>query len=61
MCATSAGAVALNLWTWQLNRPYVTTFEGFDRPWSALAELLDGVEVEDVLFGGGFIAAGTRA
>jgi ubiquinone/menaquinone biosynthesis C-methylase UbiE len=55
------GAAALNLWTWQVNRTYVTTFEGFDRPWSGLEELLADVEVEEVLYGGGFIAAGTRA
>jgi SAM-dependent methyltransferase len=52
------GAPALNIWTWQLNRRYVTTFEGFDRPWSRLAGLLADVEVEEVLYGGGFIAAG---
>ncbi|HEX2105298.1 MAG TPA: methyltransferase domain-containing protein [Solirubrobacteraceae bacterium] len=54
------GAAALNLWTWQVNRPYVTTFAGFDRPWSGLEDLLGDVEVEEVLYGGGFIAAGTR-
>jgi ubiquinone/menaquinone biosynthesis C-methylase UbiE len=55
------GSAALNLWTWQINRRYVTTFAGFDRPWSGLEELLAEVEVEEVLYGGGFIAAGTRA
>jgi SAM-dependent methyltransferase len=54
------GAGALNLWTWQVNRRYVTTFEGFDRPWSRLAPLLTDLEVEEVLYGGGFIAAGRR-
>jgi SAM-dependent methyltransferase len=54
------GAAPLNLWTWQVNRRYVTTFEGFDRPWSRLAPLLDDLEVEEVMYGGGFIAAGRR-
>jgi len=54
------GAGPLNLWTWHVNRRYVTTFEGFDRPWSRLAPLLDDLEVEEVMYGGGFIAAGRR-
>jgi hypothetical protein len=54
------GAAAMNVWTWQLNRPYVTTFEGFDRPWTRLARLLGDLDVEEVLFGAGFIASGTR-
>jgi ubiquinone/menaquinone biosynthesis C-methylase UbiE len=52
------GSAALNLWTWQVNRPYVTTFEGFDRPWSLLEDLVDEFAVEEVLLGGGYIAAG---
>jgi len=52
------GAALTNAWTWELNRRYVTTWEGFDRPWSHLARLLPGLEVEEVFFGGGFIAAG---
>lgn len=55
------GAAAINLWTWQVNRAFVTTFAGFDRPWSGLEQLLVDVEVEEVLYGGGFIATGTRA
>jgi ubiquinone/menaquinone biosynthesis C-methylase UbiE len=50
------GSPALNLWTWQVNRPYVTTFEGFDRPWSLLEEIAGEVAVEEVLAGGGYIA-----
>ena len=54
------GAAALNLWTWQMNRHYVTTFEGFERPWSLLAQELPNLAVEEVLFGAGFIATATR-
>src|SRR3954447_8785447 len=53
------GGVALNLWTWQVNLQYVTTFEGFERPWSLLERLVPRLVVEDVLLGGGFIATGT--
>jgi demethylmenaquinone methyltransferase/2-methoxy-6-polyprenyl-1,4-benzoquinol methylase len=53
------GSAVLNLWTWQVNLPYVTTFEGFERPWSLLERLLPGLVVEEVLLGGGYIAAGT--
>jgi ubiquinone/menaquinone biosynthesis C-methylase UbiE len=52
------GSAALNLSTRAANRDYVTTFEGFDRPWSKLAELVEDVDVEEVLFGGGYIARG---
>ena len=55
------GSVALNLSTWTLNREYVTTFEGFDRPWSTLAAIVPGLEVRSVCFGTGYIAHGTRA
>jgi ubiquinone/menaquinone biosynthesis C-methylase UbiE len=50
---------ALNLLTWSVNRAYVTTFEGFDEPWSHLADLLADLDVEVVYLGGGYIAAGT--
>jgi ubiquinone/menaquinone biosynthesis C-methylase UbiE len=53
------GGPALNVWTWHVNRPYVTTFEGFHRPWSVLEVLVDDLAVEEVLLGAGYIAAGT--
>jgi ubiquinone/menaquinone biosynthesis C-methylase UbiE len=53
------GGAVLNLWTWQVNLPYVTTFEGFERPWSLLERLVPGLVVEELLLGGGYIAAGT--
>jgi SAM-dependent methyltransferase len=39
-------------------RRYVTTFEGFDAPWSVLAELVPGLRVEPILLGGAYIASG---
>jgi demethylmenaquinone methyltransferase/2-methoxy-6-polyprenyl-1,4-benzoquinol methylase len=52
--------VSMDLFTIQHNRDYVTTFEGFDRPWSHLDRLIPDLEVRDVLFGAGYIATGTR-
>lgn len=51
---------ALNSCGWLLNRSFVTTFEGFDAPWTHLARLLPDLAVEEVFFGAGFIAVGTR-
>jgi SAM-dependent methyltransferase len=53
-------SLALNSCAWLLNRPYVTTFEGFDAPWSHLERLLPDLAVEELCFGAGFIAVGTR-
>jgi SAM-dependent methyltransferase len=54
------GGAPLNVSTWAMNRDYVTTLEGFDRPWSRLAELVPRLQVEEVYFGGGYIAWGRR-
>jgi SAM-dependent methyltransferase len=52
-------AVTRNLATWRLNRECVSTFEGFQRPWSRLAELLPHLQVAELHFGGGYIASAT--
>jgi SAM-dependent methyltransferase len=52
--------IPIDLFTFQSNRAYVTTFEGFDRPWSHLGQLLPDLKVRDVLFGAGYVATGTR-
>lgn len=49
----------LNLIVALVSRRYVTTFEGFDRPWSHLERLLSAVEVEPVVLGGAYLASGT--
>jgi SAM-dependent methyltransferase len=56
-----SGAVSLNLSTWRLNRECVTTFEGFQQPWSRLADLVLDVHVEEKYFGGGYIASAKRS
>jgi demethylmenaquinone methyltransferase/2-methoxy-6-polyprenyl-1,4-benzoquinol methylase len=54
-----AAGVSLNFTTWRLNRECVTTFEGFQCPWSRLADLVD-LHVEELYSGGGYIASATR-
>lgn len=49
----------LNLIVALISRRYVTTFEGFDRPWSHLERLLSAVEVDPVAAGGAYLASGT--
>jgi ubiquinone/menaquinone biosynthesis C-methylase UbiE len=39
-------APAMNLLVWYVTSDYVTTFEGFSKPWSHLAALIPGLEVE---------------
>jgi hypothetical protein len=56
-----SGAVSLNLSTWRLNRGCVTTFEGFKRPWSRLADLVPELCVEELYLGGGYIASAARS
>jgi SAM-dependent methyltransferase len=52
--------IPMDLFTFQANRDYVTTFEGFDRPWSHLGRLVPNLQVREVLLGAGYIATGTR-
>jgi SAM-dependent methyltransferase len=51
-----SGSLSLNLVTWRLNRDCVSTFAGFRRPWSRLAELAPGLKVEERYCGAGYIA-----
>jgi demethylmenaquinone methyltransferase/2-methoxy-6-polyprenyl-1,4-benzoquinol methylase len=54
-----SGAVSLNLSTWRLNRDCVSTFEGFRRPWNRLEELVPDLHVDEIYYGGGYIASAT--
>jgi ubiquinone/menaquinone biosynthesis C-methylase UbiE len=51
--------VPVNAYLWLKARRYVTTFEGFDRPWSRLAELVPGLQVDSILAGAAYVASGT--
>jgi len=50
--------VALNMQVRMLHAPYVRSFDGFDRPWSRLEQLIEGAEVRELAFGSGFIVTG---
>ncbi|MGH9210532.1 MAG: class I SAM-dependent methyltransferase [Acidimicrobiales bacterium] len=52
-------------WNWPLNiavrwgtKRYVTTFEGFDKPWSHLESLLDDFTTQDLALGAVYLAHG---
>jgi ubiquinone/menaquinone biosynthesis C-methylase UbiE len=50
--------VPLNLQIMALHRPYVTSFEGFDRPWSFLVDLVEEFALSELAFGSGYVATG---
>jgi SAM-dependent methyltransferase len=52
---------AVNLLVVAVNRPYVRSFEGFDRPWSHLAEFVPDLQVDSIFLGGAYRAWGTTA
>jgi ubiquinone/menaquinone biosynthesis C-methylase UbiE len=51
-------AVPVNLIVRAIARRYITTFEGFDRPWSHLAKAIPGLHVRRILGGGVYLATG---
>jgi ubiquinone/menaquinone biosynthesis C-methylase UbiE len=51
-------APAMNLLVWYVTSDYVTTFEGFSEPWSHLAALVPGLEVERHDLAGEYFAWG---
>jgi len=53
-------APATNLLVWYVTSDYVTTFEGFSKPWSHLADLLPALEVERHDLSGEYFAWGTK-
>ena len=50
--------VAVNMQVRMLHAPYVRSFEGFDRPWNLLEQLIEGVHVREMAFGSGYIVTG---
>jgi demethylmenaquinone methyltransferase/2-methoxy-6-polyprenyl-1,4-benzoquinol methylase len=50
--------VAVNMQVRMLHAPYVRSFDGFDRPWNHLEQLVEGLDVDEVALGGGYIATG---
>ena len=54
----TAIAPQLNPIVWQVARQYVTTFEGFRRPWAELERAVPGLSVEEACFGCVYLAWG---
>jgi len=48
----------LNLLVYEIHRPYVRSFAGFDRPWRRLEEFVEGLCVTEVAAGCGYMAVG---
>jgi ubiquinone/menaquinone biosynthesis C-methylase UbiE len=51
-------APPLNLMVWQVARQFVTTFEGFARPWTQLQQAVPELSVEEAFFGCVYVAWG---
>lgn len=50
-----------NAYMWLKAGRFVTTFEGFDQPWTLLADAVPDLRVQTFLAGGGYLAWGTLA
>jgi ubiquinone/menaquinone biosynthesis C-methylase UbiE len=50
--------IGLNYHIRALHSPYVTDFDGFDRPWRRLARFINDLQVHDLAFGSGYVAVG---
>ena len=50
--------VGVNLHARMLHTPFVRSFEGFDRPWSHLEQLIEDVHVRELALGSGYIVTG---
>jgi ubiquinone/menaquinone biosynthesis C-methylase UbiE len=53
-------AVPVNVIVRLVSRSFVTTLEGYDRPWSHLEQLISDLRVEPVVFGAAYVAWGTK-
>ena len=53
-------AFPVNATIWLVSRAYVTTFEGYDRPWSHLEAIAGPLQVRSLLFGALYIASVTK-
>jgi hypothetical protein len=40
------------------HRPYIRSFDGFDRPWARLEEFVTDLRVDEFSFGAGYVAVG---
>ena len=51
----------LNVLVFQLHAPYVSSFDGFDRPWRNLQTYCQDLRVRRIGWDTGFLATGTTA
>jgi SAM-dependent methyltransferase len=51
----------LNVLVWRLHAPYVSSFDGFDRPWRNLQAYCQDLHVRKIGWDTGFLATGTAA
>lgn len=51
--------VLVNFFVRRAARPYVTTFDGLDRPWRELDRYTSGMPSKDLALGGAYVASGT--
>jgi ubiquinone/menaquinone biosynthesis C-methylase UbiE len=56
---SSRWALPVNACVWWVARRYVTTFEGFGRPWGHLESLVPDLRIESLFLGGAYLAWGT--
>lgn len=54
----STWKAALNVLVFAIHEPFVTSFEGFTRPWSLLQDFVEDLSVVELAFGGGYLAVG---
>jgi ubiquinone/menaquinone biosynthesis C-methylase UbiE len=52
-------ALPVNIYMRRVARQYVTTFEGYRKPWSLMTRYLPDLQVRSALFGAAYIAWGT--
>jgi demethylmenaquinone methyltransferase/2-methoxy-6-polyprenyl-1,4-benzoquinol methylase len=50
--------VGVNLQARMLHAPYVRSFDGFDRPWKHLEQLIEDVQIRELGLGSGYIMTG---
>lgn len=48
----------MNVMIQSLHGPYIRSFEGFDRPWTRLAEFVTDLRVHEFSLGAGYVAVG---
>jgi demethylmenaquinone methyltransferase/2-methoxy-6-polyprenyl-1,4-benzoquinol methylase len=53
--------VTVNMQAKLLHAPYVRSFDGFDRPWHHLEQLIEDVQVRELAFGSGYVLTGAGA